>query len=300
MSFLDTLTELWNTPSVDMSEILREQENGEYLRGVIEGSQIGYELILASILKKYKFEVTFGEDGQLVATRDINTNIYTDSNGNKVNPTFVNGIPTLVKILSGYDVTDDSLATNLSDADDYNKRYVSLDARKTTEDGSDISFMRIIKNDHTKEVIFPSFSQSPAPGITTNKFKQFILTQLSVPSQERMQIVETNDKFQVLFYGEKPEVLQLGGILKNTLENPWSMNMLFLWDSLMRGTKLVEDGNILQIYADGELFTGYPFGFQRSKVAPNDFLVSFSFNFVIKERVPVYTTPLPVSNASQK
>ena len=61
--------------------------------------------------------------------------------------------------------------------------------------------------------------------------------------------------------------------------------MVFLWDELMRGTKLVENGNILHLYIDRDLYIGYPFGFQRSQAAPNDYMVNFSFNMIVKEKI---------------
>ena len=121
-----------------------------------------------------------------------------------------------------------------------------------------------------------------------SKFRQFILSGISHPNQERMQIVENSDTFQVLFYGKKPEILQINGILKNTKYNPWSTNMLFLWDELMRGTKLAEKGWIFQLYIDGELFTGYPFSSNRGKNAGTDFIVPFSFALVVVNRLNLY------------
>ena len=99
-----------------------------------------------------------------------------------------------------------------------------------------------------------------------------------------MQIVETSQEFQVLFYGKKPEMLNLSGVLKNTVDNPWTANVVFLWDEMMRGTALVEAGNIMELYIDGDVYRGYPFNFNRSKISPTDFIVSFSMSFLIKDR----------------
>ena len=177
-----------------------------------------------------------------------------------------------------------------SDSNDYQNRYTSLDAKIYAQDGTDIAFFRIVNaKDKTKQV-FPISVLQPQPGITETKFKQFILTQLSMQHSERMQIVETNkEDYQVLFFGKKPEVVQIAGYLKNTVENPWSVNMLFLWDDFMRGTKLAENGWICQLYADGEFYEGYPFNFSRSKMAGNDILVNFNFNFLIKTRSVIRT-----------
>ena len=215
-------------------------------------------------------------------------------NGTKYHYEITNGIPSIQEIADNVVLSDNNDSTNitfdLSDQEDYNTRYTSIDAHKANGDARDVAFINIVTNDIYHNSIFPNLDNYPQPGITKKKFRQFILLQMSEPSQEKMQIVENSDDFQVLFYGKKPEIVSIAGVLKNTVDNPWSTNMLFIWSELMRGTKLVENGWILQLYVDGELFRGYPFNFNRSKAAPGEFLVNFSMNFVIKERINVYNS----------
>ena len=228
------------------------------------------------------------------------------TNGNKYYYTENNGIPNIKEITSGQvkdSGTTGKVIFDVTDQEDYNNRYTSLDALKRNNDVSDVAFFNIIKNDSTKDnVVFPDYQQNtyPQPGITKNKFRQFILMQMSEPSQEKMQLVENSEDFQVLFYGKKPEILSIAGILKNTKDNPWSTNMLFVWSELMRGTKLVENGWIFQLYVDGELFRGYPFNFNRTKMAPGDFLVNFSMNLVIKERINIYNTTVTLETSAME
>ena len=211
------------------------------------------------------------------------------------------GIPSLIQYIPGLSVlnsNDTALAArsvinslDTSETVDFNQRYIAMDASfyDASDAPNNISFMRVIKADPSigspANQVFPPNQGWIQPGITETKFKQFILSSVSSASQERMQIVETSQAFQVLFYGKKPEILNLSGIIKNTRSNPWNANMTFLWDSLMRGTKLVEQGNILQLYIDGTIYNGYPFGFQRSQMSPTDYLVSFSMSFIIKEKI---------------
>ena len=197
------------------------------------------------------------------------------------------------------------LGTDLNKIDpsemaDYQTRYIQIDAPNYNSDNADLSFMRIVENTPSQDNVFPRPSAGwLQPGITETKFKQFILLQLGEASKERMQIVETSQDFQVLFFNKKPEFLSISGILKNTIDNPWNVNMVFLWDNLMRGTKLVENGWILQFYADGQLYYGYPFEFNRSKIAPNDFTVQFGLTFIVTDRINLYNTDSTLTQSAQ-
>jgi len=167
---------------------------------------------------------------------------------------------------------------------DYNNPNVSIDAMRSNGDTTDIAFCRIITN-ITRRAVFQNVDAYAQPGITKNKFKQFIVTQIQEPASERMQLIETSDEYQLLFFGEKPKVLSIAGILKNTKDNPWNTNMVFAWSEYMRGTKLAEAGNIMMLYIDGQLYYGYPFNFNRSKIAGSDFIVSFNMSFIVRDEV---------------
>lgn len=293
VGFIDTFKEAWNTPSVDMSEVLREQENAELIRQALDEARIDSLEQIAEALRTYGYSITIQNNGVIATITGGNT-LLTDAN-TRIRINNVGGILTVEELADkgqlypGYKANPTSVIEfDESDSDHYNARYSSIDASHYREDGSNIAFLRIINNASAKrEVIFPNFTAAPSPGITNNKFKQFIVMQSSVAHQERMQIVETNRDYQALFFGKKTEVLQVAGVLKNTLDNPWTMNMIFLWDELMRGTKLVENGYICQLFIDGELFEGYPFNFNRSKSAGSDNITNFNFSFLIKSRVMV-------------
>jgi len=284
ISFLATLSAMCQAPAVDNSDILAQEANVELLQDAMETGYDEYLDKLDDALVSCGFTVEMDSNGVVTAVRKDTSSTTTTT------PLMtINGITTL-QAATGPDPRNANKDISMPlvdeyDAEDYASRYTSLDFRPECEDGSGISFLRII-DVKTRETVFPNFSPTnvPGQGLTPSKFKQFILTQINTASQERMQIVETNEAFQVIFADQKPQVLQLSGVLKNTADNPWTMNMVFLWDSLMRGTRLVEQDNICQLYIDGELFSGYPFAFQRSKTAGNDILCSFSMSFLVRSR----------------
>jgi hypothetical protein len=291
MEFLSYLATLWNTPAVDLSSTMLSEKFINMSKSQIAEINTANRKAMSDQLAKVLSDVAKIEAAQLDGLSNLT--IYgedlSDSNGNIYSVSFLNGVPSVRdKDTSKANNNKDniSLVFDSTDVMDYNNRYFSIDAPIRSNDAADVAFFRIVNANDPKTIIFPNYqNQYIAPGISQNKFRQFILMSLGEASQERMQIVETSEDFQLLFYGRRPEVLQIQGILKNTMDNPWNMNMLFLWDNYMRGTKLAEQGNILQLYADRNLYSGYPFGFQRSKVAPNDFIVTFSFSLIVKERL---------------
>lgn len=289
MPFFDQLVELWNSPSVDLSAEALNEKYINMTKAQVASTIAPYKQQLATQMQKALSDAAkmrAAADAGLDQVTIYGTDII-DLENNVYIVEYKNGIPTVRKKDKNPSIKTrtEGIIFDSTDNMDYENRYVSMDAHNRTNDAADVAFFRIVKANDMRTLVFPNYENYEMPGISKTKFRQFILLALSEASQERMQIVETSEDFQLLFYGKRPEVLQIQGVLKNTLDNPWNMNMLFLWDNYMRGTKLAEQGNILQLYADKELYSGYPFGFQRSKAAPNDFIVNFSFSFVVKERL---------------
>lgn len=282
MSFSEILKFVWERPSIDASETLRKTDFS------LDTLAYAYKVGDESLKKKMEKEVT--DLGYTIVSSG--SDVFVSSEDGSTKLVNKNGVLYLEEIANENKKTVRQFNPDLhdeSDAEDYDYRYVSVDSKKYTDNGSEIAYIQIVTNSDKPEIVFPNFDNSPSPGITRNKFKQFIVLQSSVASQERLQIVETNEHYQALFFGQKPEILQIAGVLKNTIDNPWTMNMIFLWDELMRGTKLVENGLIARFYVDGALYSGYPFAFNRSQVAQMDNVVNFNFNFLIKDKITVYT-----------
>lgn len=303
--FFSHLTELYKTPAVDLSDEMSNPSNVDEMRNGYETDNLSYEERLSILLTEARTKQIFEQVG---IDKIIFTGVdkVSGGNGKSYRFNYVNGIPSIQDLDQNRSksTSEASIVFDESDQQDYNNRFISIDAARHSHDSSDISFLRIVKASDTKfwkknDQVFPNYDSYVAPGISKTKFRQFILLAMSEASQERMQIVETSEEYQLLFYGKRPEILQIQGILKNTIDNPWSMNMLFLWDNYMRGTKLAEDGNILQLYVGGDLYSGYPFGFQRSKAAPNDFIVNFSFSFIVKDRLSNENLTVSLDDAAQ-
>lgn len=287
VNFGEALVELWNTPAVDLSDTMSSSMSVAAVQSFVRMSNTMYLEEMKKALNDTKMFDALIIDGAVVATdsserKRIMSQKYEAKNNNGTILLKPKEESKTAKTIR------DTLTFDESDREEFDSRYVSLDLKAYPEDGSTISFLRILgpKDENgLRKVIFPV--EMNGFGVSNNKFKQFIVLQMNTQSQERMQIVETNEHYQALFFGRRPESLQISGVLKHTLDNPWNQNMLFTWDEYMRGTKLVENGHICQLFIDGILYEGYPFNFARSKNASTDYMVSFNMGFLVKERVSI-------------
>ena len=240
----------WSDISKNYAEILTESVN------------VGVsDLVLTELQNKFDAEA---EEVRLLSSTDLNRGI---------NDNFV-----------ALNQEESSIIFDDSDANDYNSRFISVDALDASDTAEDIAFFRIVDTKNDNAIIFPKSINSNLPGVSANKFRQFILTSLSEPTQERVQILENSLNFSLNFFGTKPQILQISGFLKNTIMNPWNMNMIFLWENLMRGSVLAEKGYLFQMYSGKVLYSGYPIAFQRNKVAGQDFIVTFNTSIVVTKK----------------
>ena len=191
------------------------------------------------------------------------------------------GLMTLANDVFGLD--SEGTQFGRSDSKDYNQRFFMTDTPFSIDDPEDIAYFQIVDVKKRKTVVFPTsdLNSESTPGISDTKFRQFIVHSINENSQEKIQIAENSEGFNLYLYGSKPEVISISGVLKDSQENPWNTNMLFVWQGLMRATRLAEMGCIFQMYCDGVIYRGYPINFQRSKIVTNQMTVQFSFNMVL-------------------
>jgi hypothetical protein len=163
---------------------------------------------------------------------------------------------------------------------EFTNRYVSLDAIKAKEDGSDLAYMRVLKFNNGKfgKQVFPLDNNNVA------KYKEFIVTSLAFSFVEKTQILKTNNTLQVYAFDSQPEVIGIQGLLKSNMNDKWDMAMLLIWDELIRLTKLVQQNLIVEFGYESNVYWGYPLNFTYQKSSSAMYLASFSMQFLIIKR----------------
>lgn len=112
-----------------------------------------------------------------------------------------------------------------------------------------------------------------------NHYADFILQQVSEERVEKQQIVETFGDSFVFFFGERPRMVNIQGLLLNTDDFNWRAQFWDNYDKYLRGSKLVQRNARCFLSYDTRVIEGYPIqaSAQENNQAP--YSVQFSMTF---------------------
>jgi hypothetical protein len=153
-----------------------------------------------------------------------------------------------------------------------------------------ISLYQAIGNGTTPQAI--SIIDSSAPGGFSQANHNFILQSVQEVRQEKVQIVETFGDAFSFFYGQKPIVLAVQGILFDTSDFNWKNEFLANYDRFLRGTKCVENKTRVFLGWDDVLAQGYLINVQTASNSEQPAVVPVSFNMLLTK------PPLDLSEAA--
>lgn len=120
----------------------------------------------------------------------------------------------------------------------------------------------------------------PPEGCTFN-YSNFIAQQIIDGRSEKQQIVETFGDPYIFFFGEKPRIMQVQGLLMNTLDFNWKNEFWKNYETYFRGTKLVEMDARIYFYFDDQIVEGYMLDAQASHSADFPYHVPFQFTLFV-------------------
>jgi hypothetical protein len=124
----------------------------------------------------------------------------------------------------------------------------------------------------------------PAEGSTFN-YSNFIAQQVVDARQEKSQVVETFGEPYIFFFGEKPRILQVSGVLFNTFDFAWKTEFMRNYEKYLRGTKLVEMNARTYFYYDDQIVEGYMLNAQVVDTADTPYHVQFMFNLFVTSHI---------------
>lgn len=126
----------------------------------------------------------------------------------------------------------------------------------------------------------PRLREMPPEGGTFN-YSNFIAQQIVDGRNEKQQIVETFGEPFIFFFGEKPRIMQVQGLLMNTLDFNWKNEFWKNYENYLRGTKLVELDARIYFYFDDQIVEGYMLDAQASHSADFPYHIPFQFTLFV-------------------
>jgi len=126
----------------------------------------------------------------------------------------------------------------------------------------------------------PYPSQSAGPGSTFN-YSNFIIQKATERRDEKAQVVDTFGQPWIFFYGEKPRVLEVQGVLMNTLDFDWKTEFWRNYNAYLRGTRLAEMNARIYLYYDQQIVEGYMLGAMADTASDLPYYVPFGFTLFV-------------------
>lgn len=111
----------------------------------------------------------------------------------------------------------------------------------------------------------------------------FLIQQVVEERAEKQQVVETFGESFIFFFGERPRVIMVQGVLLNTFDFNWEAEWWFNYDNFLRGTKCVENDARVFLTYDDTLVSGYIISTSSSKNAPEKNQVGFNFQLFVTD-----------------
>jgi hypothetical protein len=131
------------------------------------------------------------------------------------------------------------------------------------------------------------FGQRPKDNVAKDllpAYTKFFIEGVQEAHVERSQIVETFGNFYVFMFGERPPVYSFSGKLVNSKNANWVSDLMFMYETYLRGTRCVEQNARLILTYGGRQIEGLMLNVNTATQAAIEGAVEFSFQVVVFQR----------------
>lgn len=133
---------------------------------------------------------------------------------------------------------------------------------------------------------------------TSSVYDRFILTACDVTYSEKTQIMTTfGDNEVVYYFGKNPVIMNLQGILIDSLTNDWFGSFVKIYQTFLRGTQLAKNFEMLELVLPNMKVTGSIISLSSHQDSARDTDIPFSMQFYAKE-IKMLPQPILQSAAS--
>lgn len=113
------------------------------------------------------------------------------------------------------------------------------------------------------------------------EYADYILQRISEQRTEKQQIIETFGDPFVYFFGERPRIVEVQGMLMNTEDFNWKSQFWKNYDEYLRGTKLVQRNARVYLSWDTTIIEGYILQASADEAADMPYSIPFNFSMLI-------------------
>lgn len=119
-------------------------------------------------------------------------------------------------------------------------------------------------------------------------YVDFILTNAVEEFEEKMQLVTlTGDNYVAYYFGRKPPIFSYSGMVYNTWQDDWRIQLLTLYDRLLRGSKVAQLRTVVKLYYDTIVVIGSIPNLRLELNSQSQLGAMFSFSFLVKEYIVI-------------
>lgn len=122
------------------------------------------------------------------------------------------------------------------------------------------------------------------PDPVTNGYLDFLITNVQMGVQEKVQVSETlADNYVAYFFGQSAPQWQYSGMLINSVQDDQATNFLRLYAHILRGTQMARRQKVASLKYDSYIVVGVMTNLQLSLKSDNELLIPFGFTFLVKK-----------------
>jgi hypothetical protein len=112
-------------------------------------------------------------------------------------------------------------------------------------------------------------------------YSDFIMQSIDDERMEKQQIVETFGDSFIFFFGEKPRIVNITGVLMNTEDFNWRSQFMYNYENFLRGSKLVQRNARCFLSYDQIVIEGYPIHFRAMESTDSPYMVQFQMSMFL-------------------
>lgn len=131
--------------------------------------------------------------------------------------------------------------------------------------------------------ILASVLAGPPDAKTGTGYIDFLLQDVQMPFEEKVQVVETlADNYVIYYFGQAAVPFTFAGTVLNTVEDDQAVNMLRIYRDMIRGTQLARRRKLLRIRFNGMIVAGSVLSLHLGLGAESEMSLAFSMQVMPK------------------